>query len=90
MRKTIQNQNDVMKNTIKVAKRITITILICIPFLIVFGYLTRNVISSSGLQILCFTLIMGLAVLVEEIIVRKREKRKAILEEIEGKKDVFR
>ena len=90
MRRTIQNQNEIMKNTIKVAKRIAITILVCIPFLIVFAYLTRNVITSNVLQVLSFIAIMGVAVLVEEIVVRKREKRKAALEEIEGKKDVFK
>ena len=89
MRNSI-NRNEVMKNAMKVAKRITITILICIPFLIVFAYLTRNVITSDALQIVCFIVVMAVAVLVEEIIVRKNEKRKAALQEIEGKKDVFK
>ena len=89
MRKTIQ-RNDIMKNTMKVAKRITITILVCIPFLIVFAYLTRNAITANWLQILCFTCILGIAVFIEEIVVRKNERRKAALEEIEGKKDVFK
>ena len=88
MRKTIQN--DIMKNTIKVAKRISITILICIPFLIVFAYLTRNIITTSWLQIICFIVVMGVAVLIEEIVVRKNEARKAAKEMLEGKKDVFK
>ena len=75
MRRTIQNQNEIMKNTMKVAKRIAITILVCIPCLIVFAYLTRKIITSNVLQVLSFIAIMGVAVLVEEIIVRKREKR---------------
>ena len=89
MRNSI-NRNEVMKNAMKGAKRITITNLICIPFLIVFAYLTRNVITSDALQIVCFIVVMAVAVLVEEIIVRKNEKRKAALQEIEGKKDVFK
>lgn len=89
MRKTIQN-NEVMQNAMKVAKRITITILVCIPFIIVFAYLTRNVITANWLQILCFTLIFGVAVLIEEVVVRKREARKQAKEMLEGKKDVFK
>ena len=88
MRNTIQN--DIMKNTMKVAKRITITILICIPFLILFAYLTRNVITQNWLQILCFVIIMGVTVLIEEIVARKREARKQAKEMLEGKKDVYK
>lgn len=88
MRNTIQN--DIMKNTMKVAKRITITILICLPFLVVFAYLTRKVITQNWLQILCFVIIMGVTVLIEEIVARKREARKQAKEMLEGKKDVFK
>ena len=69
-------------------KRIAITVLCCVPVMIVFGYLTRNVIKSNALQILCFTLIMGVAVAVVEIVARAKEKAKA--EEIETKRDVFK
>ena len=90
MRRTIQNQSDVMKKAMKVAKRITVTILVCVPFMILFAYLTRNVIKADWLQIICFMLIMGVAVLLEEIIARKREKRQESIEMLEGKKDVFK
>lgn len=85
MRKT---QNEQVENAFKVAKRIGITMLCCIPVLVAFGYLTRKVITSNALQILCFILIMGVAVLVEELVARKREKAK---KEKQGEnKDVFR
>ncbi len=87
MRK-VNDRNEAYKNIMKVAKRIAITVLCCVPVMIVFGYLTRNVIKSNALQILCFTLIMGVAVAVVEIVARAKEKAKA--EEIETKRDVFR
>ena len=90
MRSFQRQQNEIMQNAMKVAKRISITILICIPFLVVFTYLTRNVITSNVLQILCFILIMGVVVLIEEIVVRKREKKKKAKEILEGTKDVFK
>ena len=90
MRSFQRQQNEIMQNAMKVAKRISITILICIPFLVVFAYLTRNVITSNVLQILCFILIMGVVVLIEEIVVRKREKKKKAKEILEGTKDVFK
>ena len=46
----------------KVAKRIAITMLCCVPVLIAFAYLTRKVITSSALQIVCFVLIMGVVI----------------------------
>lgn len=84
----VNNRDDAYKNTLKVAKRIAITILCCVPVLIIFGYLTRKVITSDVVQVLCFVMIMGIAVAVEEIIVRTKEKAKS--EEIETKKDVFK
>ena len=83
-------QNEIMQNAMKVAKRDTITILVCIPFLVVFAYLTRNIITSNILQIICFILIMGVAVLIVEIVARKREARNKAKEMLEGKKDVFK
>ena len=88
MRKTIQN--DFMQNAMKVAKRITITILICIPILIVAAYLMRNIITSNVLQTIFFIVVMGVAVLIEEIVARTREKLKKEKEMVEGKKDVFK
>ena len=81
------DKNEIMQNATKVAKRIAITIVWCIPFMVVFAYLTRNVIKTNILQILCFVAIMAAAVTVEEIIARKKEKVQK--EEIENK-DVFR
>ncbi len=72
----------------KVGKRIALTIVLSIPIVILFGYYTRNIITNSVLQILCFTLIMGIAVLIEEVIVRKREKQNK--ETKIERKDVFR
>ena len=82
------NRDESFKNMMKVAKRIAITVLCCVPVIIIFGYLTRNVITANWLQILCFTSIMGVAVLIEEIVVRSKEKQKA--EEVETKRDVFK
>ncbi len=87
MRK-VNGRDEAYKNIMKVAKRIAITILCCIPVIIIFGYLTRNIITSDALQIVCFTLIMGVAVAVEEVIVRAKEKRQK--EEVETKRDVFK
>ena len=84
----VNNRDQAFKNIMKVGKRIAITIACCIPVIIVFGYLTRNIITSDALQILCFTLIMGVAVAVVEIVARAKEKAKA--EEIETKRDVFK
>lgn len=72
----------------KVGKRIALTIILSIPIVILFGYYTRNIITNSILQIICFMAIMGTAVLIEELIVRKREKQNKETE-IE-RKDVFR
>ena len=82
------NRDESFKNMMKVAKRIAITILCCAPVVIIFGYLTRNIITSDALQIVCFTLIMGVAVAVVEVVTRRKEKQKA--EEIETKRDVFK
>ncbi|MBE5740914.1 MAG: hypothetical protein E7351_00040 [Clostridiales bacterium] len=82
----MRNRNEITQGFMKVAKRIAITILCCIPVLIIFGYLTRNIITQDWVQIICFIIIMGVAVLIEELIVRNREKNKNDVE----KKDVFK
>lgn len=82
------NRDEVYDNAMKVAKRIAITMLCCVPFLLVFAYLMRNVITSSGLQIFIFVLIMGIVVLIEELIVRRKKRRESKVEE--DKKDVFK
>ena len=87
MRK-VNNRDEAYKNIMKVAKRIAITVLCCIPFIIVFAFLTRKVITSDALQIVCFMLIMGVAVAVVEVIARRKEKQQK--EQIETKRDVFK
>lgn len=79
--------NQQFNNLLKVGKRIAITMLVCVPFLILFGYFTRNVITQNWLQIIIFIVIMGVAVLIEEIIARKREKKKT---EVTKDYDVFK
>ncbi len=85
-----RNQQETTQNIMKVGKRIAITILCCVPFLILIGYLLRNVVTSNAVQILIFMLIMGIAVLIEELIARKRERRRQAKIELEGDKDVFK
>ncbi len=82
------NRNEAYDNAMKTAKRIAITMLCCVPFLIVFAYLFRNVIHSNGLQIFLFVLIMGVAVLIEELIYRMKAKSKTEIDD--DKKDVFK
>ena len=84
----VNNIDNRFQGAFKVAKRIAITILCCIPVMILFGYFTRNIIKSNGVQIVCFMLILGIAVAVEEVIARAKEKAKA--EEVETKRDVFK
>ena len=86
----VNNRDEGYKAVLKVAKRIAITILCCLPVMIVFGYLTRKVITSNVVQILCFMLIMGVAVTVVEVVARAKEKAKAEQEIVEPKKDVFK
>ncbi len=86
--KKVNGRDEAFKNMMKVAKRVAITILCCVPFIIVFAYLTRKVITSDFAQILCFMLIMGVAVAIVEVIARVKEKKQK--EEIETKRDVFK
>lgn len=90
MRRPINQQNEVYKRAMKVAKRIAITMLCCIPALIIFGYLTRNIITSDFWQIFCFVIIMGIAVVIVEVVARSREQKKAEQAQFETKKDVFK
>ena len=75
-------------DAMKVAKRIAITILCCVPVLVVFGYLTRKVITSDVVQIICFMAIMAVAVVCVEVIARAKESKQK--EEVETKRDVFK
>ena len=75
-----------MQKILKVAKRIAITVLICIPFLFAFAYLTRKVITSNGLQIFSFIVILLVVVGIEELIARKIEKNKKSKPKVEDNK----
>ena len=86
----INQRSETYKAAMRVAKRIAITVLCCVPVMWIFGYLTRNIITSDALQIVCFIVIMGVAVAVEEVIARKIIKRKEAMAELETKKDVFK
>lgn len=81
------NSNDATQAFMKVGKRIAITVVCCIPVLLVFGYLTKDVLNNA-LQIVCFMLIMAVAVAVVEVVARTREKKQK--ETIETERDVFK
>ena len=82
------SRDEAFQNIMKVAKRIAIAILVCIPICIVFGYFTRNVITSNFWQIVCFMVIMGFGVLIEELISKRKEQKKQAEEILKPKKDV--
>lgn len=84
------NNEEIAQSFMRVAKRIAITVLWTLPFLLIFAFLMRNIITSDALQIAIFVLIMGIVVLIEELIVRAKEKRKKYSEILEDKKDVFK
>lgn len=84
------NRNELYKNFMKVAKRVAITILCCIPVCVLFAYFARTVITSNVLQCVCFIAIMGAAVLVVEIVSRAKEKKKQEEAKHSTKKDVFK
>ena len=86
----VNSRDEGYKAAFKVAKRIAITILCCVPVMIIFGYLTRKVITSNVVQILCFMFIMAVGVTVVELIARAKEKAKKEQEMVEPKKDVFK
>lgn len=86
----VNQRSDTLNKAMKVAKRIAITILCCIPVIIVFAYLTRDVITSNFWQIFIYIVFMGLVVLIEEIVARKRENRRKAEIEMGTKKDVFK
>lgn len=80
--------NDAVKRIYKRAKRIAITVLICLPFLIVLAYLLRNIVTHNWMQILMFTFILAVVVVVVELIFSKKEKDKQ-KQEVETK-DVYK
>ena len=84
------NRNESYQKMMKTAKRIAIEILISLPVCIVFAYLTRNVITSDALQIVCFMVIMGVAVLIGELAYKRKQQKKQAQEILKPKKDVFK
>ena len=84
------NRDEMINRTMKVAKRIVITMCCCIPFLIIFSHLMRNILTENWQSILIYIAVMGLAVLVVELIARKRERDRARRAILEDKKDVFK
>ncbi len=83
------NNNFDVHNFIRVAKRIAITVVCCIPFLLVFSFLMRNKLTASWAYILIYLGVFLIAVGIEEVIVRRKEKVKAEKEKL-GKRDVFK
>ncbi len=83
-------KNENVKRIMNRAKRIAITILICIPIMVAFGYLTRNIITSEVWICVCFIAIMGVAVLIEELVHAARERKKALKDLVEKDQDVFK
>lgn len=84
------NRNETYKNMMKTAKRIALEILISLPICIVFAYLTRNVITSDVLQVICFMVIMAVAVVIGELAYKHKKQKKEAQEILNPKKDVFK
>ena len=84
------NRNETYKNMMKVAKRIALEILISLPICIIFAYLTRNVITHDALQIVCFMVIMAVAVLVGELINKRKQQKKQAEDLLNPKKDIYK
>ncbi len=84
MRNTYNNEE--YQKTVKRLKRIGIAVLCSLPVIILFGYFTRNVITSNALQITCYVVIMLVAVLIEELFYKRKSKNKTEVEDV----DVFK
>lgn len=84
----MRDRQQAYRDAMKTAKRIVITVLCCLPVIIVFAYLTRNIIKSDALLIFIFVAFMAVVVLIEEIIYRKNKKKKEQIEK--DTKDVFK
>ena len=89
MNRNIEN-TEMFKRAKKLVKRVAITILCSIPIVLIFAYLTKNIITSDAGQIACYVVIMGTAVAIVEPIARAREKKKAEQAKVEPKRDVFK
>lgn len=84
-----KNNTDV-HNFIRVAKRISITVVCCIPFLLVFSYLMRNKITASWANILIYLAVFLVVVGLEELVVRRKEKLQAERKKSGEQRDVFK
>lgn len=81
-----RDQNTILKGCVK---RIGITILCCIPFMIIIGYLLRN--TNSAVTITIFVVFMLVAVCIEEYIHIKIFTRKQLMRKTLNKdEDVFK
>ncbi|MFQ6751994.1 MAG: hypothetical protein ACLRFL_00315 [Clostridia bacterium] len=85
-----RQNNEMYQNAMKVAKRIAITIICCVPIMIAFGYLTRNIITNSAVQIICFMIIMSVAVVIVELIAKRQAQKREAKKLLHEDKDVFK
>ncbi|MBQ8522138.1 MAG: hypothetical protein IJ458_00550 [Clostridia bacterium] len=81
-----QQQNNILKGAVK---RVGITILCCLPALIIIGYMLRNLNSVAAVFI--FTLFMLVAICIEEYIHIKIATKKQLKNKVLHKnEDVFK
>ncbi len=81
-----QQQNDILKG---IVKRIGITILCCLPALIVIGYWLRDLNSVATVAI--FVLFMLVVICIEEYVYIKRlAKREFVQKTLHKDEDVFK
>ncbi len=69
-------------------KRVGITILCCIPILILLGYFLQSV--NDAVVIFVFVAVMLLAICIVEYFHRKRKQRKDVLKSLHKDEDVFK
>ncbi len=84
----MKDRQQAYRDAMKTIKRIAITVVCCLPVLIAFAFLTRNVIKSDALLIFIFVVFMAVVVLVEELIYRKIQKKREQVQK--DTKDVFK
>ncbi len=84
-----KTESEQFNKAYKTAKRLVLTMLCCVPFMIIIAFLFRESITG-WLQYLLFLGILIIAVSIEELIYHKRQKRLQAKEFIEGNKDVFK
>ena len=81
-----QQQNNILKGAVK---RVGITILCCLPALIIIGYMLRNL--NSVAVVFIFTLFMLVVVAIEEYIHLKVAAKKQLMNKVLHKdEDVFK